>query len=74
MNIWKYHEIKPNNKVNFIMAYNAARRSLLRLEYRLRKIYGKHIPFPILKELLKIHQKLNQMVAAHKLKTPKQNG
>ncbi len=66
MNIWKYHEIKPNNKVDFVMAYNAARRALLRLEYRLHKIYGKRIPFVILKELLKIRQKLNQMASAHK--------
>lgn len=66
MNIWKYHEIKPNNKVDFVMAYNATRRALLRLEHRLHKTYGKHIPFSILKELLKIRQKLNQMTSIHK--------
>lgn len=66
MNIWKYHEIKPNNKVDFVMAYNACLRALLRLEYRLHKTYGKHIPFSILKELLKIRQKLNQMASAYK--------
>lgn len=66
MNIWFYNEIKPNNKANAAMAYNAARRALLCLERRLHKTFGTYIPFPILKELLKIHQKLNQMAAVHK--------
>ena len=66
MNIWKYNEIKPNNKVNFTMAYNAARRALLRLECRLHTTYSKRIPFPVLKELLKIRQKLTQMASAQK--------
>lgn len=66
MNIWFYSEIKPNNKVNAAMAHNAARRALLRLEHRLHKIYYNRIPFPVLKELLKIRQKLNQMAAKYK--------
>ena len=66
MNIWFYDEIQPNNKANAAMAYNAARRALLRLERRLHKTFGTHIPFPILKALLKIRQKLNQMAAVHK--------
>ena len=66
MNIWFYNEIKPSNKANAAMAYNAARRALLRLERRLHKTFGTHIPIPNLKELLKIRQKLNQMAAVHK--------
>lgn len=66
MNIWFYNEIQPNNKANAAMAYNAARRALLRLERRLHKTFGTHTPFPILKELLKIRQKLNQMAARYK--------
>lgn len=66
MNIWFYDEIKPNNKANAAMAYNAARRALLHLERRLHKTFGAHIPFPILKELLKIRQKVNQMAARYK--------
>lgn len=62
MNIWFYSDIKPNNKANAAMAYNAARRALLRLERRLHKTYGAHIPFPILKELLKIRRKINQLI------------
>lgn len=30
MNIWFYDEIQPNNKANAAIAYNAARRALLR--------------------------------------------
>lgn len=66
MNIWFYNEIQPNNKANAAMAYNTARRALLRLESRLHKTFGTHIPFLILKELLKIRQNLNQMAAVHK--------
>lgn len=66
MNICKYNEIKPNNKANFTMAYNAAQRALLRLEHRLHTTYGKHIPFSVLKELLKLRQKLTKMASAYK--------
>ena len=39
------------------MAYFAINRALSRLEYRLQKFYKGHIPYYILKELLKIRQK-----------------
>ena len=66
MKILFYSDIKLNNKAIAAMAYNAARRALLRLEHCLHKTYGVHIPFLILKELLKIRQKLNQMAARYK--------
>lgn len=66
MNFRHFNDVKPNGKVNFIMAYFAINRALSRLEYRLHKSYKGHIPYYILKELLKIRQKTNQMAAAWK--------
>lgn len=61
-----FDDIKTNTRVNFIMAYFAVNRALSRLEYRLHKSYKGHIPYCILKELLKIRQKSNQMAAVWK--------
>ena len=63
-----FDDVQPNNRTSFIMAYFAINRALSRLEYRLHKSYKGHIPYFVLKELLKIRQKSNQMAAAWKNK------
>lgn len=63
-----FEDVQPNDQTNFIMTYSAINRALSRLEYRLHKSYKGHIPYSILKELLKIRQKSTQMAAVWKNK------
>lgn len=53
-----FDDVQPNDQTNIIMAYFAINRALSRLEYRLRQSYKGHIPYFVLKELLKIRQNL----------------
>ena len=64
-----FNDIKPNHRMNFIMFYFAARRSLRELEAAIRRTNNGHLTCRQAWLLRRIQYKLTQMVALWEKRT-----
>lgn len=66
MKMCKYENIKPSNRINFVMVYYHAGRTLTQIETLLKKAYGNPLPVRPRDRLRRLQFKLEQMIARYK--------
>ena len=66
MKMRKYEDINPSNRINFVMVYYHAGRTLTQIETLLKKAYGNPLPVRPLDRLNRLQFKLEQMTARYK--------